>query len=168
MWFAVHFPRLTAVTTAVLAGQAGIPVPSGPVVHRGVWRLSPFERGRQISTMLGENLHPNFPTIDRVVFAGTGALAKEISSIKSLDLTARTYQTTFAIFTRLVGYADDVANFQAERLVRVTVQAGRETKRILDVAIEPGIATFGQMLELQLTKLVVGMKGVQMNIHQVH
>ncbi|MDH3246243.1 MAG: hypothetical protein OEM26_16590, partial [Saprospiraceae bacterium] len=52
----------------------------------GVWNLNPLERGREIEKIMGQNLHDNFPHIDK--FNSTTGIA---TSIKSTDIFARSY-----------------------------------------------------------------------------
>jgi len=49
------------------------------------WTLAPFPRGFAIEKVLGANLPKGFPTIDRFI-------DEEVASIKSIDLTAPSYQ----------------------------------------------------------------------------
>ena len=76
---------------------------------KNLWHLDPKLRGRIIEQMLGHNLHPtNFPVIDK--FKDGVA-----TSIKSLDLSAATYQKSSNLRTTLKGYMDKVANFTQQR-----------------------------------------------------
>lgn len=98
------------------------------------WRLNPFERGRLIEEkILGRPalLGPNAPVIEEVV-EGVG------TSIKSVDLTAKTYQSTSALRSLLSRYARDLATFTFNT---GATPAGAVSERVLVVAIEDGAAT---------------------------
>ena len=69
-----------------------------------VWLIPPVIRGRFIERALGSNLPFNYPTIDR--FANGVA-----TSIKSIDLGAKTYQNLPTLAYTLRGYVDSVANW---------------------------------------------------------
>jgi hypothetical protein len=71
----------------------------------GHWDLDPFQRGRNIEKDLGQNLPEPFKTIDRYD-NGT------ITSIKSLDVNAKTYQNATKLRSRIKKYVDDLSDFQ--------------------------------------------------------
>jgi len=91
-----------------------------------VWTLSPFERGVAIENQLGHNLPRNFPVIDR--FENGVA-----TSIKSMDLSATTYQSIPAMERTLTGYIDKVAGFNGRTWAGVTVN--NVSSRALELAI---------------------------------
>jgi len=91
-----------------------------------VWTLSPFERGVAIENQLGHNLPRNFPVIDR--FENGVA-----TSIKSMDLSATTYQSIPAMERTLTGYIDKVAAFNGRTWAGVTVN--NVSSRSLELAI---------------------------------
>lgn len=64
-----------------------------------MWSLKPFERGVEIEKMLGQNLPSNFPVIDKF----ENGLA---TSIKSMDLSAKTYQNIATMDRTLTVYID--------------------------------------------------------------
>ncbi len=69
----------------------------------GVWNLGPLGRGREIEKVEGQNLHDNFPIIDRF-----DPETKEAVSIKSTDIFARSYQSMDWLETVWKGYIDDL------------------------------------------------------------
>ena len=101
------------------------------------WLLTPFKRGQAIERMLGANLPQNFPTIDKAV-RGANNLASSITSIKSIDLAARTYQQGNALFNRIMTYSRSVANFTNRTWAGETVRVNSSTQRILELAIPHG------------------------------
>ena len=69
-----------------------------------VWRLGNFARGIAIETALGKNLAAGFPVIDKFL-NGTA------TSIKSIDLTAKTYQDTEKLGSTLDNFVDKGSEF---------------------------------------------------------
>ncbi len=105
------------------------------------WSLGPSPRGFAIEEALGGNLPRSFPTIDS--FANGTA-----TSIKSIDLTASSYQSAGRLTSRLNGYVDSVAGFDGAVFDGVRVAPGATTTRELVVAIQPGVASSAQQAAL--------------------
>ena len=76
----------------------------------GHWDKNPFQRGRDIEDDLGQNLPETFKTIDKY-----DDVTGEATSIKSLDLDAKTYQTPSKLRSRLNKYVDQLDNFAGHR-----------------------------------------------------
>jgi RHS repeat-associated protein len=114
---------------------------SAPKNGRGVWDLAPFKRGKAIEQQLGHNLPSNFPTIDKFT---NGAA----TSIKSMDLAAKTYSDAAAITRVGEGYIDKVAAFQGRNWAGVNIKPGDITSRTLELAVPSG-ATQAQQQALQ-------------------
>ena len=106
-----------------------------------VWNLGAFARGWEIeSRILGgmRRLAANFPVIDDCV----NGVA---TSIKSIDLTAATYNSA-AHLTRVLGnYAHALSRFPGAFWGGVRITAADMTERVLVVAVEDGVATVEQM-----------------------
>lgn len=105
-----------------------------------VWAMNALQRGRRIEEMLGANpLWPkNFPTIDKVVDGVA-------TSIKSMDLTAKSYQKGNAVLNTLKGYVDDLAKFTSESWGGTAVSKGETyTSKALELAVQTGKGSEGQ------------------------
>jgi hypothetical protein len=113
-------------------------------VASSVWNQTAFARGWAIEELLigARRLHPNFPVIDDFI-EGVA------TSIKSLDLTAKTYQSASALISRLSGYAGKLSAFQGATFAGDTVAAGAIKERVLVVAFEEGAATIEQAKVLE-------------------
>jgi hypothetical protein len=111
------------------------PKPTSP------WSLPPSPRGLAIEEMLGGNLPQNFPTIDR--FANGTA-----TSIKSIDLTAASYQGPGGLTSKLTGYVNSVAGFDGDTLGTFAILQGETTARELVVAVQSGVASSAQQAAL--------------------
>lgn len=72
----------------------------------GHWDKNPFQRGRDIEDDLGQNLPETFKTIDKY-----DDVTGEATSIKSLDLDAKTYQSASKLRARLNKYLKDLEDF---------------------------------------------------------
>jgi CDI toxin restriction endonuclease-like domain len=115
-------------TSAVMGALAIIP---GERLAGSVWKLGNFARGVAIETALGKNLAAGFPVIDKFL-NGTA------TSIKSIDLTAKTYQDTEKLASTLDNYVDKVANFNGAKYGTQAVEGSEITARELQVAIPKG------------------------------
>jgi hypothetical protein len=115
-----------------------------------VWNLGGRARGNAVENFIFQNvlgrartLHFNFPVIDDF-FQGV------VTSIKSIDLTAASYQTEAEIRSALSTAAGDLAEFAGGKLAGATVTAAQITERVLIVGIEDGAATVEQALALKM------------------
>ncbi|HEX4725189.1 MAG TPA: hypothetical protein VH333_21950 [Pseudonocardiaceae bacterium] len=125
-----------------------------------VWAKDWSTRGMEIDSELGGNLPPFFPTIDKFE---NGV----VTSIKSVDLTAPTYQNASALTSKLKGYVDSVADFKEETWGRVEITEDDFTGRALQVAIQPGVASTAQLTALDQLGQYAASKGVQLIISEV-
>jgi RHS repeat-associated protein len=105
------------------------------------WALPPSPRGFVIEDALGGNLPKNFPTID--IYANGTA-----TSIKSIDLTAPSYQSASRLTSRLNGYVRDVASFEGATFSGTRISSGSTTSRELVIAVPEGVATEVQQAAL--------------------
>jgi hypothetical protein len=100
-------------------------------VEPGLWDLGWSARGYAIGDILGENLVPNFRTIDR--WAGRTA-----TSIKSMDLTVPSYRSGGAVYSKLKGYLDAVSGFEEGRGGAVVIRRGDVEAHELSLGIPLG------------------------------
>ncbi len=103
---------------------------------QSVWKLRPFERGKVIERLLGRGtaLVDNFPTIDKFDFR-TGTA----TSIKSLDLSLKSYQNISTLTREVRGYIDKLANWQGQTSswAGVRILPNQVTSKVLELAIPP-------------------------------
>ena len=100
--------------------------------------MNVFERGWEIEKALG-GWGNNFPTIDcarKTVRTGATYL-EDIKSIKSIDITAPSYQYASVLRNRLRGYTDDLASFQAKPYKGTDYIVMPGTRRTLEIAVPP-------------------------------
>ena len=108
---------------------------------------------------IGENLKGNFPVIDKF-------LKGIATSIKSINLNAKSYQNEKVLFSTLKRYINQVAKFKGQRWNGVTITEEDITGRALEVAIPKG-ASPSQVKALQEATKYGKENGVQVNIHVI-
>jgi hypothetical protein len=98
------------------------------------WKQGWAARGRYFENRLGRNLHPNFPTIDKI----SDGIA---TSIKSIDLNAATYQIPNSLRYRLNNWVDEVEGFNGAQWGGNEVKETAITGRAISIAIPKGSMT---------------------------
>jgi RHS repeat-associated protein len=149
-WHNLSAGRLGAAALDVVAMVPG----------ESVWKLGNFTRGVAIERMLGQNLPSAFPVIDRF-------LNGMATSIKSLDLNARTFQDAGKLTSTVEGYIDKVAGFKGASFAGKTIGASEITGRELQLAV-PGAGNAAQQAALQSASGYAAKQGVKLTITQVH
>jgi hypothetical protein len=82
-------------------------------------------------------LHFQFPVVDRFV-GGT------VTSVKTMNLLEKTYQSADRIISTAKGYINKVADFASEKAVRYagrTIRPNEVTGKALDLVVPPWITT---------------------------
>ncbi|MBI1767137.1 MAG: hypothetical protein HYR67_02040 [Bacteroidetes bacterium] len=126
-----------------------------------VWELGAGARGMAIERGLGGNLPTNFPVIDRL----SNGVA---TSIKSIDLTAKSYGKNGALLGTLKGYVNSLSNFSGATYGRTTISEGIDfTSKSLQVAIQPGKASLSQWEQISKAMKYAKNNGVQFNLQFV-
>lgn len=154
--------RLSRAITELVARLPGVGGDAADAAFNQIsaWSLKWSQRGLEIEAKLGGNLPRSFPTIDKW---GNGVA----TSIKSVDLSAATYQNTGALESKIRGYVDTMAAFKGASFDGVAVRLRDIRARALEVAIQPGVATAAQKAVLkQVTKYATS-KGVQLTVVEV-
>lgn len=121
-----------------------------------VWQLPWAARGFEVERILGSNLPRNFPVIDRF----RNGIA---TSIKSLDLRAKTYQSVQNLGRTVERYIDQVRAFNGARYANVTVRGADITGRSLELAVPRG-ATAAQQSALKALQTYGRNLGVDVKI----
>jgi hypothetical protein len=118
------------------AATAAIEAPSQ------IWKLGWAARGAYISEQLGADLPPNFPVVD-------GWAGGVVTSIKSIDLNAATYQDAMRLTYRLNSYTDSLALFEGNDFAGVLIRSSDIDRRVLNVAIPKGAMSAAQQAAIQ-------------------
>ena len=124
---------------------------------KGAWNLNPFDRGKSLEATL-KGWGTNFPVIDMYDDA-----TKTITSIKSLDLNAKSYKSGNAVYNRVKGYIDDLSNFKGKDYGGRSVPENGIQSRVLKLAIPEG-ATQSQQDQLKRLIDYAQQNNVQLNI----
>lgn len=88
----------------------------------------------------------NFPVIHKAGAVVNG-IRTSITSIKSLDLLVKTYQSGSLVYGVIMRYANSLANSTSTMWNNTPVFVGTGTQRILELAVPPG-ASSEQMLQI--------------------
>ncbi|HHU08225.1 MAG TPA: hypothetical protein GXZ59_07790 [Clostridiaceae bacterium] len=123
IWLTVNYSQHTLLGNVKKSTQAVIPIwSSGSLLEEGpsdgqedeqqsdIWSESNFQRGQEFREMFGGNLPFNFPVI--ACWDGSTATA-----IKSMDLTAPSYESVEGADTQLQRYLLELASFQGASLI---------------------------------------------------
>jgi RHS repeat-associated protein len=143
--------------TAKTLAKSSLEIADRVVDAKGAWSLNPFDRGKSIEATL-KGWGTNFPVIDK--FDKT---SRTITSIKSLDLNAKSYQSGNAVYNRGKGYIDKLAGFQRGELQEIIIESGDFDNRVLELAIPEG-ATSSQLEQLKKLKEYAQEQSIQLTI----
>ncbi|WP_035303428.1 hypothetical protein [Actinokineospora inagensis] len=154
--------RLSKAVATVVSKIPGVGKTAADDAFEGLsaWTLGWSQRGLEIEARLGGNLPRSFPTIDK--FENGVA-----TSIKSVDLSAATYQNTSALTSRLAGYVDKVSGFNGATFDGTVIRSGQVTDRVLQVAIQPGVASPAQRAVLTQLQAYATSKNVRLIVSEV-
>ena len=127
------FPRVGKIVSSLekyTAKSISTTKLTNDIVYIGdsLWEKGAFKRGQIIDKALGNNLGYNFPVVDKLN-------GRTITSIKSMDLTADTYQTGRGIYNALVKNIDTLDNFAGRRWHGTIVSKKIYDKKELEIAI---------------------------------
>ena len=137
------------------------------VGSNSIWKLTPFNRGFEYESRLLKSLNiknnrittKNFPVID--AFANGVA-----TSIKTIDLTAKSYLKGNRVYRQLKIYIDELSNFHGANWGSNRVLSSEIRERVLEVGIPRG-ATTSQIKQLQQAAKYAESKNIQLNIRVV-
>lgn len=156
------FPKILIVQRA----SARIWVGEGEAAQANeddIWSLSNFERGTKLRNIFGANLPGNFPVI-------AGFKGGTANMIKSMDLTADSYQTQSAVKKKVYEYIDELANYQGQEKPwgsnKIVIKREEITQRKLTLII-PG-NTLSSEINSELSKCIeyANSRGVNLSIEK--
>ena len=127
------FPRVGKIVSSLekyTAKSISTTKLTNDIVYIGdsLWEKGAFKRGQIIDKALGNNLGYNFPVVDKLN-------DRTITSIKSMDLNANTYQTGRGIYNALVKNIDDLDAFEKRSWRHTTINIDDYDYKQLEVAI---------------------------------
>lgn len=142
-------------------GVAGVSISSAGIATISAsspWALDALTRGNVIEKALG-GWGNNFPVIDKVGKLVNG-VHQSITSIKSIDLAAKSYQTGNNLYNTIMGYTRSLARFSTTSYGGFTAYVGKGTQKILEIAIPTG-ATQAQMAQINKAIAEAAKQGVE-------
>jgi hypothetical protein len=142
---------------ATLPFLAMLPPAAGAEAASAVWELGWAARGLYISEQRGANLPASFPVIDK----WSDGVA---TSIKSIDLTATTYQDATRLTYRLNDYANKLIFFEGATLGDLQIGPSAINGRVLELVIPKGGMTTAQRTAIDAAQLRARAFGVDMII----
>ena len=125
-----------APAIAVTAGVAGASSVATGINAALKWMPPTVQIGFAFEQARGANLPANFPVIDHVAW-GVGGVASTVTSFKTVNLLAKTYQQGNRVYNKIMAYARKVENFVGREWANVNVATGPTTQRVLEVGIPP-------------------------------
>lgn len=150
--------QVAAGLAAMMSSTAALVIEAG----KSVWEKGATIRGQMIERFLG-GMNTNFPVIDKFT-RGANDIAASITSIKSMDLAAKTYQKAGVVFQTIMKYGMQLSNFDYQRWNNLEVLTNDQTMRFLELAIPQG-ATSQQLLEMRQATIELAKLGVQVIVH---
>jgi hypothetical protein len=122
-------------------------VPPLPAVATAsaAWKLGWAARGIYFSRLLGANLPDTFKVIDAFSIGVA-------TSIKSIDLTAATYQSAVRLTHRLNEYIDKLALYDGGKMGIFKVESAKITGRVLSLAVPKGSMTRVQRAAIEAAR----------------
>ena len=123
-----------------------------------IWDMKPFDRGMVIEKMLG-GWCDNFPVIDKY-----DEITKTATSIKSIDLNAKSYASPSAITRKLKEYTDALYNFKGDKNKIHNAQEILQKK--LEIAI-PSNSSESALQAVDNAIKYANDKGIEVIIHKM-
>jgi hypothetical protein len=142
---------------ATLPFLAMLPPAAGAEAASAAWQLGWAARGIYISEQRGANLPALFPGVDKW-------LDGVATSIKSIDLTAATYQDATRLTYRLNDYVNKLIFFDGATLGDLQIGPSAINGRVLELVMPKGAVTAAQRASVETAKLRARAFGVEMII----
>lgn len=112
--------------------------------HDFIWKLNAFVRGKISDTLLGNNLHANFPGIDYI-----DEIKRIIISNKTIDPRLKSYLNASQFKSKLMGYVDDLNDFTSGKIGGISIE---------QITVSP--------LDYDAKMLKLGMPDIQLSLDQ--
>jgi len=136
---------------------AALPPAAGAEAASAAWELGWAARGIYISEQRGANLPALFPGVDKW-------LDGVATSIKSIDLTAATYQDATRLTYRLNDYVNKLIFFDSASFGDYQIEASSINGRVLDLVVPKGNMTAAQRAAISAAKARAKAFGVELTV----
>ncbi|MBP2658492.1 MAG: hypothetical protein H6Q69_1524 [Firmicutes bacterium] len=147
---AENIAKESSNATTVLADEV-------KVLAESPWTKGPIPRGNIIDEAMGNNLGRTFPTVDKLE---NGVL----TSTKSLDVLAPTYQNEASLLGRLKADIDTLSSFAGGRRSGVVVKASDYTSKVLELVLPAAELTAAQLNAINMAKQYASELGIGFRI----
>jgi filamentous hemagglutinin len=121
------------------------------------WPLGNFDRGWYIDKLLGNNLGRYFPVVDKLE---NGVL----TSIKSIDVTAKSYQTQSGLYSTIRTQINALDKFTGDSYNKVDVTPDMYSSKVLQVAIPDVKLSVEQTSALKNAQVYAQQKGIKVEV----
>jgi len=125
-----------------------------------IFKYDAKTRGFAYETMKGGNLPTNFPVIDRLY-------NREVTSIKSIDLTAKSYKSNSVLYNTLRKYVDALDKFKEATMGEKSIEIGDYSSKKLDIGYQRNKATKAQLKVLNEIKKYAKDKDIKIEFNEV-
>ena len=115
---------------------------------KDTWNLPAVKRGDYFDDLFGNNLGHNFPVVDKLE-------NRVLTSIKSMDLSLKSYQTSNGIFGKILKDASTLKNFTGKAWGDNVIIAAQYDSKVLYLILPDISITSEQMLGLQAAELYI-------------
>jgi hypothetical protein len=136
---------------------AALPLAAGAEAASVAWELGWAARGIYISEQRGANLPALFPGVDKW-------LDGVATSIKSIDLTAATYQDATRLTYRLNNYVNKLIFFDGASFGDYQIEASSINGRVLDLVVPKRNMTAAQRAAISAAKARAKAFGVELTV----
>ncbi|MCK0203068.1 hypothetical protein MWN41_08585, partial [Ornithobacterium rhinotracheale] len=154
-----------AVTGLAFKGLSGLAGQLYKQAGKSIWNLPVLGQGgrgfvyEKMLNLKGAMKSSNFPVID-AFYKGVA------TSVKTMNLGAKSYGKGNAVFNQLSKYIDDLAGFSGKTWGGQTVKGSDITSRVLEVGIPKG-ATRSQIQQINRAVNYAAEKGIKLNVRTV-
>ena len=117
-------------------------------LDKDAWEMSPVKRGDYFDDLFGNNLGHNFPVVDKLE-------NRVLTSIKSMDLSLKTYQKPNGIFGKILKDASTLKSFTGKSWANTEIFVGQYDKKVLQIILPNMSISAQQMMELQAAEIYI-------------
>ena len=151
--------KIEDIEAALDIGDIGIDFDRVAVLDEDPWALGATDRGTAIDNALGNNVGHNYPVIDKFDEA-TG----NVTSIKSYDTAAQTYQTTDGFANKITADIDKLADFKGRTWGETDISLKDITSKTLEIVIPPTPLTPAQVAAINSAEVYAASKDIELII----
>ncbi len=134
---------------------------AGPAISQRLYSLGPAVRGGVVELLRGS---PNSFRFTQVIDNFRNGIA---TSVKSIDIFAKSYQNLSNLVSRLSGFVSQLANYRGGLTPAGQIRAGQITGRTLQIVLPKGQLTAEQLKVLADVAREAARQGVRVEYYQI-